>query len=217
MGLDGVELVMAFEEEFGVRIANAEAEICFTPAMVIDLVLGKLRSTEERVCSSQRAFHLLRRAAMETLGVARNRIVPEANLRALFEDRDERQASEVVRARLQARSWPPLARPIWMIAGLWIGSILVFCVGAALVHWSVAAIATVLFAGTAERATRPFRHCLPCSKVRDLVPYAMTSDFLSWKRSDVARAVRRIVVEQLGLRDGQYREDARFIEDLGMG
>ena len=35
MGLDGVELVMAFEEEFGVTISNGEAEKMVTPGMVI--------------------------------------------------------------------------------------------------------------------------------------------------------------------------------------
>ena len=61
MGLDGVELVMAIEEGFGVTIADAEAEGCVTPAAMIDLVFHKLRASDERVCVSQRAFHLVRR------------------------------------------------------------------------------------------------------------------------------------------------------------
>ncbi len=36
MGLDGVELVMAFEEEFGIEIADADAERMQTPRDVID-------------------------------------------------------------------------------------------------------------------------------------------------------------------------------------
>jgi hypothetical protein len=60
MGLDGVELVMSIEEGFGVTIADAEAEACVTPAAVIDLVFGKLRASDERVCISQRACFLQR-------------------------------------------------------------------------------------------------------------------------------------------------------------
>jgi hypothetical protein len=58
MGLDGVELVMSIEEGFGVTITDAEAEACAaTPAAVIDLVYGKLRASDQRVCVSQRGFH----------------------------------------------------------------------------------------------------------------------------------------------------------------
>ena len=41
-------MVMAIEEGFGVRIADAEAEACVTPAAVIDLVFGKLRASDDR-------------------------------------------------------------------------------------------------------------------------------------------------------------------------
>lgn len=36
-------------------------------------------------------------------------------------------------------------------------------------------------------------------------------------REAIAESVRRIVIEQLGIRPGEYREDGRFVEDLGMG
>lgn len=35
-------------------------------------------------------------------------------------------------------------------------------------------------------------------------------------RDEIAGAVRRIVLEQLGIRPEQYREDGRFVEDFGM-
>ena len=38
MGLDGVELVMAFEEEFGISIPDSAAEKMVTPRHVIDFV-----------------------------------------------------------------------------------------------------------------------------------------------------------------------------------
>ncbi|MCX6982040.1 MAG: hypothetical protein NTV08_14970 [Verrucomicrobia bacterium] len=38
MGLDGVELVMAFEEAFGISIPNADAQKMLTPQAVIDFV-----------------------------------------------------------------------------------------------------------------------------------------------------------------------------------
>lgn len=35
-------------------------------------------------------------------------------------------------------------------------------------------------------------------------------------RDEIAGAVRRIVLEQVGIRPEQYREDGRFVEDFGM-
>ena len=41
MGLDGVELVMAIEEEFGCDITDPEAERVATPRDLIDLLMAK--------------------------------------------------------------------------------------------------------------------------------------------------------------------------------
>jgi hypothetical protein len=73
MGLDGVELLLSIEETFGIAITDPEAEACATPGAVIDLVLGKLRTTDEQVCVSQRAFYLLRKGLSRTLGVWHSR------------------------------------------------------------------------------------------------------------------------------------------------
>lgn len=35
-------------------------------------------------------------------------------------------------------------------------------------------------------------------------------------REAIAESVRRIVIEQLAIRPGEYREDGRFVEDFGM-
>ena len=35
-------------------------------------------------------------------------------------------------------------------------------------------------------------------------------------REAIADSVRRIVIEQLGIRPGEYREDGRFVEDFGI-
>jgi len=67
---------MAIEESFGVSISDEEAEVCVTPALVIDTVLAKLRLTEERACLSQRAFYFLRKAVIEIVDAQRNCIKP---------------------------------------------------------------------------------------------------------------------------------------------
>ena len=112
MGLDGVEMVMATEERFGITISDAEAELIRTPGMLIDLVVSKVHLNSERFCRSQRAFYLLRRALHTTFGIERSAIRPRSQIRML----NTGQAPELfwpkLRASVGARSWPPLEIPL---------------------------------------------------------------------------------------------------------
>jgi len=219
MGLDGVELVMSIEESFGVTITDAEAEACVTPAAVIDLVFRKLRASDERVCVSQRAFYLLRKGLTRTLGVSRWKVDLATDIRSLTTRRSEREVWDNLRTDVQARSWPALARPRWLTVSMWVLSLGTFFALTALFHWAVAVACAGLVAYVAGRLTRPLRSRIPVrySRLRELVPFAVTSDGISWTREQVATLVRKLVIEQLVLRDEQYREDAHFVKELGMG
>src|SRR5580765_7439647 len=144
MGLDGVELVMTIEEGFGVTIADAGAEACVTPAAVIDLVFGKLRATDERVCVSQRAFYLLRKALTQTLGVSRRKVELSADIRSFTVDRSERAVWDDLKTAVHARSWPALCRPTWLVTSMWVLSLGMFCALIAVFYWAAAAACTVL-------------------------------------------------------------------------
>jgi len=219
MGLDGVELVMALEEGFGVTITDAEAETCGTPAAVIDLIFGKLGASDERVCVSQRAFYLLRKGLTRTAGVDRRTVALSADVRSFTTDRSDREVWGDLNTAVQARSWPSLARPTWLVASLWLLSLGAFCGLITYVHWAIAAACALLVAFVATRITRQLRSRIPArySQLRKLVPFAVTSDAITWTRDQVASLVEKLVIEQLGLREGQYRENAHFIKDFGMG
>lgn len=219
MGLDGVELLMALEEGFGVTIADAEAERCVTPAAVIDLIFGKLRASDERVCVSQRAFYLLRKGLTRTSGVGRRSVVPDADLRSFTSGRSEREVWDDLKNAIEARTWPALARPAWLAALLWLLSLGALCGLTAAVHWTAGAACALLIAFVGSRLTRPFRSRIPAryAHLRNLVPFAVTSNAIAWTRDQVASQVRKLVIEQLGLREKEYREDAHFVKDLGMG
>jgi hypothetical protein len=218
MGLDGVELVMSIEEGFGVSIDDAEAEKCFTPAAMIDLVYGKLRACDERICVSQRAFYLLRRGLSKTLGVSRRQVDLDTDIRSFVARRSEPEVWGELKTSVQARSWPTLERPKWVTRCLWVLALGTFCGLSTLVHWGGAAACAIVIAGMASRLTRPLRSRIPprYSQLRQLVPFAVTSDAILWTRDQVASLVRQLVIEQLGLREGVYREDAYFVKDLGM-
>jgi acyl carrier protein len=219
MGLEGVELVMAFEERFGVTITDAEAEASITPGAVVELVFGKLRASDEQVCVSQRAFYLLRKGMARTLGVSRRSVALGADVRSFAVGRSQREVWNDLKDAVEARSWPALARPWWLVLGLWLLTLAVFSASLRAFPWYVAAACAGFVAFVADRLTEPLRSCIPrrFSTVRALVPFAVTSDAVSWTRDQVASLVKRLVIDQLGLREDQYREDAHFVKDLGMG
>jgi hypothetical protein len=53
--------------------------------------------------------------------------------------------------------------------------------------------------------------------IRDLIPFAMTSDKILWTREDVARVIREVVFEVLAPPEAIYHENADFVRDLGLG
>jgi len=239
MGLDGVELVMKFEEAFGIQLKDEEVTETRTPRMVIDLIFSKLKTAEESICRSQRAFYIIRNALLQRLGLDRKAIRPDSRLRDLIPQSQEQQVWEEIRQAVAPRDWPELVRPVWMSRLLLTVGFAVFIVtvlvgireslqagsspqeGVSLVMFSIlGGIALSLaFGFVAAVLTRPFQiHVSPCFiSIRDLIPYAITSDRMpGWTREDVAAVVKRLTMEQLGLDEASYTEDSLFVEDFNM-
>jgi hypothetical protein len=86
MGLDSVEIVMGWEESFGISIANGEAEVLRTPRQSMDLIAIKLGAHDEQrgACLTLRAFHRLRQSICDVAGVKRDRIRPDARIKDLI-------------------------------------------------------------------------------------------------------------------------------------
>ncbi len=74
MGLDGVELIMAYEEAFGVQFTNEDAIRIRTPRDVIDLIVSKVPLTTESACLEQRAFYQVRATLLELGPIERRRV-----------------------------------------------------------------------------------------------------------------------------------------------
>lgn len=229
MGLDGVELVMSFEEAFGIELKDEEVTETRTPRMVIDLIVSKLRTAEERICRSQRVFYTIRRVLIEALGLERKSISPDMRFRDWIPPTQERDVWERMRAALSPRSWPSLVRPRWLSRSLIaVGySIFVMTVLLAIclslsVWLGIAGgvFLAIVFAVIAAGLTRRYRICIPTGlqSIRDLIPYAVTSERMSgWTRDDVAVVVKRLTMDQLGVEEAAYTEDSRFVEDFHMG
>ena len=222
MGLDGVELVMAMEDAFGVNLINDDLSKTVTPRLIGDLIFSKLEATDQRVCQSQRAFHILRKAMMAMFGLKRNDVTLDCKLRDFIPREHEKEVWPQIQKAVDARSWPKLDYPEWVYRvrqGLAV-VILAACIFLSVrfgVGWGVGLVLFFLvfvklnFSG-------PLKTCIPSrfKTMRDVVPLVMTSDGVKWTREEVSVLVKEIVKEQLGVSEDKYTEDSHFINDFGM-
>jgi hypothetical protein len=109
MGLDAVEIVMGWEESFGIYIADTEAMALRTPRQSIELIATKLAAQDEvrGACFTLRAFHRLRRSITAAAGVPRSSVRPEARLRDLVRA-ERRRTWDAVRSSCGISSLPGL-------------------------------------------------------------------------------------------------------------
>jgi hypothetical protein len=84
MGLDGVELIMAYEEAFGVQFTDEDAVRIRTPRDVIDFIASRVAITSEEICLEQRAFYSLRSALLELSAVQRRHLRRHTPLAHVF-------------------------------------------------------------------------------------------------------------------------------------
>lgn len=85
MGLDGVELVLAIEETFGISISDGDAPALVTPAMLIKHVQAAVASKpKSKPCLSQRAFHWVRSRLCEVTNVSRREIKLDTRINRIF-------------------------------------------------------------------------------------------------------------------------------------
>lgn len=82
MGLDGVELVLAWEDTFGITFSDQEPYSMRTPEQVADVIFSKLRSGSVAGNGNlpQRAFHILRRAFHQAFGTPRAALSRDAKI-----------------------------------------------------------------------------------------------------------------------------------------
>jgi acyl carrier protein len=236
MGLDGVELVMEFEEEFGIELKDEEASEVLTPRMVVDLICSKLKNIDERTCQTQRTFYILRKAFIKMFGLERKSITPDMPFRNLIRKSKEKEVWEQIKIAISARRWPEFIRPLWMSRTLGAVGFAIFSLTSCTAFYKFVLVdhidivegifyavilgifLVILFGIIAAKLTRPWKIYIPpeFKSVRDLIPYAVTSDRIKWDREVVSIRVKQIVMEQLGLEESYYTEDSRFIEDFNM-
>jgi hypothetical protein len=104
MGLDSIELVLAWEEAFGISISDEEACRMFTPRQAIEYIYQKVKSDlpEDDGCLSMRAFFRLRKEFQKE-GIPRREIKPDTKISALLPSRKRRDVFGAILERAGLR------------------------------------------------------------------------------------------------------------------
>ena len=227
MGLDTVELVVRFEDAFGIKIPDKVAAELTTPRQVTDYVLTQLKLVDRTACMSQQAFYRLRRAFVAIEAIERAQFRPDAKLSELVPVEKRQRIWNSVRSQIGAAALPDLVRPRWLFgvltAGTFATAAAVFVYTAAVVgQINTAFVVSLLVGGVlgylSERLTRPlrceFHH--DYAHAGDLAKYfAIQAPHLfkrEWTREEVAQTVRAVIIDQTGVRD--FSDDSRFVQDM---
>lgn len=218
MGLDTVELVLAIEDEFGIRINNQVAQTLRTPSDVADYVMTRVRTEADSSCLTQVGFYRVRSALVATCMTSRNEIHPDTSLTTLF-DADIKRAWPALGSALQADNFPSLERAPLVVGAVVVAPTLAMAAGMA---W--AGVAPVMVAASAafvalcaHRATSGMRVVIPAkfSIVENLIPFVASTSQVLWTRDHVLAKIIWITSVQLGIPIEKIREDSTFVDELG--
>ncbi|MDD2335945.1 MAG: phosphopantetheine-binding protein [Geobacteraceae bacterium] len=224
MGLDGVELVMAVEEEFQIAISDSEASDCTTVRKLVELVHSRLRQSSKDPCPSQHSFYLARQKLIDLLHVQRNEIKPDTNLEEII-PRENRKSlwKEVTTAMGEGEFFRGrLDRPKWMTYSSFPVFLLLPCAFLKFRYdfpFTLALISSLPVYVVLEWATRwLFSVEFPdgMSKVKDLIKLVKSLDSRTWSEEEVFAKIRTITAEQLGVDELMVTLDAKFVDDLGL-
>lgn len=236
MGLDTVELVIEIEARFDIVIADEDAGGLVTVGDVYKYVLDKLNRTEaDQRCPSAVAFYRLRRALVQGLNVARERIRPDSSSDDLIARRNRKQLWANL-AQMLEHPLPELRRPKWMVEA--IGLCLAFIFASTLLAMAMSSpvnvdglLCSALFAagGTfalgiaAKLLTEPFaiEFTGEADTVRCLVhtfrhlKYMHSASFAG-ANNDVWESLVDLVAQQASVAHEVMTPDTSFVHDLGM-
>lgn len=212
MGLDGVELVMATEDEFGISIPDAVAEKMLTVGSLVDYVYECVN------------------------GVSPER---DRELRTDLDNRFEKVISQSITdlpldTKIKDLLTPGREVSQWRKLGIHpyasrpkVALIATFClISVPTVKWSTQTAFPVLMcflvvflAGILTHwLTIPF-YQLPSADptVGEQIWWSTEKSTEPVSRSVIFEKVKYLIVEQLGVEEHQVTDEARFIEDLGIG
>jgi hypothetical protein len=231
MGLETVELVVRFEEAFGITISDEVASRMTTPREVTDHIVTQVATAERSACLSQQAFYFLRRGFSNRLQLPRSAFHPDVLLQTLIPRESRKHVWRQLQTEMGPDILPNLARPQWLFNLLFGGTIfLAVFVSYATpgmpfqLRLAIGMALLVAVGFTITVVTRPlrteFRRRFQTfgGLVEHLLlhaPHTFKREPRVWTRAQVAETVRAIIVDVTGKTD--FTDDSHFINDMRLG
>ncbi len=113
MGLEFVEMVLDLEDEFGISIADEEANKLTTVGAVIDYVRSRVKSADSGRCATSVSFYRIRRFLVEEFELKRSEVRPDSVLDQLIPIHKRRSFWKKLRNTFGGRL-PRLRWPLWL-------------------------------------------------------------------------------------------------------
>jgi len=231
MGLDGVELVMECEDEFGIIISDDDATATTTPGQLTSLVIRLLRRDGSLhpppACPSAKMFYELRKGLTKE-GIERSRIKPSHQIgQVLTTPQEVRRSAYMLRTHIGNITHRTMTDQVFrfLAPALVIAtSVPIFYFSTISLHaWSVPLVCMVLvlifvlvfamYSSHTSELIDPNQTLgeLIEQSISSVTPFdTNTDELMIWLR------VRTIVAEQLGASIDDVKPDADFVKDLGM-
>ena len=224
MGLDGVELLLAIEDEFQIAITDEEAFRSETPAKLTEIVYLKMRQSEHDVCPSQHGFYKVRKYMTDFLKIPRMTIKPDTPLKNLIQKKNRRKNWAAILSALSGGQtvFAPLERPKWLKLAIYlIIPVIAFPVLLRLTYYTVnlSVIMTGALIPLLMLLTTPMKYEFPDNfySVKDLIRIIGTLQTKTWDKDELYKKIRKIIAQQLNIKEEDIHPDSHFIKDLGMG
>jgi len=106
VGLEGVEIVMATEETFGISIPDEAAQQIVTVRQLVDYVTARVQTTPETECRTQRLFYRLRRGFKTEVAALVPRFDLDLPLADIVHKDQWPRVWTAVRDRVGVSDWP---------------------------------------------------------------------------------------------------------------
>ncbi len=219
MGLDGVELVIEIEGEFGLTLADDEVGAVRTIGNMVDLVTAKLSAMTPASCRTRNTFFSLRNLIREQQPSLRLR--PSTTLGQTFPHTSRRRDWSLLRQGLGKRvphlelaSGSCLTLVLTVVTcSLAIGSLTQSAPIGAGVFVALAIIGGI----SARPLAREFSdECHTLGDLARLITPGPDHVGPNVDRESVMKDVVGVTCKQLGTRPEKCHETTRFVEDLGM-
>lgn len=221
MGLDSVELLIAFEDEFGISIDDADAARLTSPRQAADYVAYRLGAANGRKarCLFQVGFHRLRAVLVRQFGAKRSDVRPDAPITDFLTGRVRTQWREL-RSAIGNAQLPDLECGQTMLGLLSVGvpllsGVLMLSNGVPL--WAGIPVMIALWLGGMFVSTR-VGNKVPAAltTVGAIAPYVNIFSRDEWVYEDILGRVIQLTALYVDTPVDRIKPEDEFIKDLGL-